>query len=251
MIADIRDHSGAPNTDPDLSDVAPDSPDSERYRLLPFRSPAALEMHAYAAQLRGERQTRPTDDIVSRLAAVGREASTLSEAEFQAMFLLLLVAGNETTRSALSLGIQAFLDHPEQWQLLREGSDVDLAVEEVLRWTTPLHHFRRTATQDTTLRGRTIRAGDKVVIWYTSADHDEDVFTDPYRFDITRNPNPQIAFGRGGPHRCLGEHVARTEIRIVLEELLTRGVTLTQAGPARRVRSNFTNGLKALPVQVS
>ncbi|MGW1027688.1 cytochrome P450 [Streptomyces sp. NPDC002577] len=238
------------NTDPDLGDVAPDSPESERYRLLPFRSPASLEMHAYASRLRADRTACPAGDIVSTLAAGEVEGSPLSEAEFQAMFLLLLVAGNETTRSALALGIRAFLDHPDQWELLRAGADLDLAVEEVLRWTTPLHHFRRTATCDTELRGRRISAGDKVVVWYTSANRDEDVFTDPYRFDVARDPNPQIAFGRGGPHRCLGEHLARVEIRVVLEELLARDLTLRQDGPARRVRSNFTNGLKSLPVRV-
>ncbi|WP_217553280.1 cytochrome P450 [Streptomyces sp. GbtcB6] len=238
------------NTDPDLSEVQPDSPESERYRLLPFRSPAALEMHAYANALRAERTVRPPDDVVTRLAQARIDELPLSEQEFQAMFLLLLVAGNETTRSALSLGIQAFLDHPGQWELLLAGADLDAAVEEVLRWTTPLHHFRRTATRDTELRGRRIRAGEKVVVWYTSANRDEEVFADPYRFDVTRDPNPHIAFGRGGPHRCLGEHLARVEIRVVLQELLAHGVTLYADGPARRVRSNFTNGLKSLPVRV-
>ncbi|MFC1406305.1 cytochrome P450 [Streptacidiphilus cavernicola] len=238
------------NTDPELTDVLPDSADSERYRLLPFRSPAALQMHEYASRLRAARRDRPAEDVLSRLAAARIDGLPLDEREFQAMFLLLLVAGNETTRSALSLGIQAFVEHPDQWQLLLDGADLDLAVEEVLRWTTPLHHFRRTATRDTELRGRRIRAGDKVVVWYTSANRDEEVFTDPYRFDVTRDPNPQIAFGRGGPHRCLGEHLARTEIRVVLEELVARGVTLRGNGPARRVHSNFTNGLKSLPVLV-
>ncbi|MFD4504659.1 cytochrome P450 [Streptomyces sp. NPDC058457] len=238
------------NTDPDLSEVQPDSPESEQYRLLPFRSPAALEMHAFANALRAERTARPLDDVVTRLAQARIDELPLSEQEFQAMFLLLLVAGNETTRSALSLGIQAFLDHPGQWELLLAGADLGAAVEEVLRWTTPLHHFRRTATRDTELRGRRIRAGEKVVVWYTSANRDEEVFADPYRFDVTRDPNPHIAFGRGGPHRCLGEHLARGEIRVVFEELLAHRVTLHADGPARRVRSNFTNGLKSLPVRV-
>lgn len=239
------------NTDPDLSEIQPDSPESDRYRLLPFRSPAALEMHAYARALRADRAEHPQDDVVTRLGQARIDGLPLTEAEFQAMFLLLLVAGNETTRSALSLGIQALVAHPAQWELLRAGADLDRAVEEILRWTTPLHHFRRTATRDTELRGRHIRAGDKVVIWYTSANRDENVFRAPYDFDITRDPNPHLAFGRGGPHRCLGEHLARVEIRLVLEEFLALGVTLHADGPARRVRSNFTNGLKSLPVRVS
>ncbi|MQY02691.1 cytochrome P450 [Actinomadura macrotermitis] len=234
------------NTDPDLAEVLLDSPASDAYRLLPFRSPAALDMHAYSRRLHDRRRVAPRGDLVSRLATAG-----LTGQEEDAMFLLLIVAGNETTRSALSLGVQAFLEHPGEWERLRERPDLlDSAVEEVLRWTTPLHHFRRTATRDAVLRGRRIRAGDKVVVWYTSANRDEAVFKDPYAFDVGRYPNPQIAFGRGGPHRCLGEHLARLEIRTVLAELLRRGVRLEAAGPAARIRSNFTNGLKRLPVRV-
>jgi cytochrome P450 len=239
------------NTDADLSAVQPDSPESDPYRLLPFRSPAARQMHAYARELRTARQDRPAADLATALATAATDGSPLSESEFEAMFLLLIVAGNETTRSALSLGIQAFIEHPDQWDRLLQGADLDLAVEEVLRWTTPLHHFRRTATRPVELRGTPIERGDKVLVWYTSANRDELVFADPYAFDVTRDPNPQIAFGRGGPHRCLGEHLARLEIRTVLTQLVERGVRLDQTGPARRIRSNFTNGLKSLPVTVA
>jgi len=123
------------------------------------------------------------------------------------------------------------------------------AVEEVLRWSTPFLHFRRTATEDVELRGQSIRAGEKVVLWYASANHDEDEFTDPHRFDIGRDPNAHVTFGGGGPHFCLGAHLARLEIRIVLEELLDRVPGIEQAGPAERMRSNWTNGLKRLPVR--
>ena len=166
------------------------------------------------------------------------------------MCLLLVVAGNETTRAALSLGLEALAAHPGQWELLAAGADLDTAVEEILRWTTPLHHFRRTATRDTVLRGQRISAGDKVVVWYTSANRDEAAFADPYAFDVTRDPNPHVAFGRAGPHRCLGEHLARLEIRIVLAELLRRAARLEVTGPPRRIRSNFTNGLKSLPLRL-
>ena len=235
-------------TDPDLGD---EGTGSDRYRLLPFRSPAALEMREYSGWFRGTARQRGDDtSLLARLASARTDGEALSQAEYDAMFLLLVVAGNETTRSALALGIEALARHPGQWLRLRGGADLDAATEEILRWTTPLHHFRRTATRDVVLHGRAIRAGEKVVVWYTSANRDEDVFADPYRFDVTRNPNPQISFGLGGPHRCLGEHLARLEIKTVLAELLSRVSRLQLAGPPRRIRSNFTNGLKSLPVRV-
>jgi cholest-4-en-3-one 26-monooxygenase len=169
------------------------------------------------------------------------------------MFLLLVVAGNETTRQAIALSVQALFDHPGQIAVLRDASDRDwrLAVEELLRWTTPLHHFRRTATCDVELSGHTITAGDKVVVWYTSANRDDAVFPDPYRLDLRRSPNPHTTFGRGGPHRCLGEHLARLELRAVLRELLPVLPRLRPDGPPARIRSNFTNGLKRFPVRVT
>ena len=238
------------NTDPDLTDVLLDSPDSERYRLLPFRSPASLQMHAYAQRLAGERNQEPRADVLTKLVSARVNGSPLPQREIDAMFLLLIVAGNETTRSALSLGIQMFLANPDRWEQARglDGAGLDRAVEELLRWTTPLHHFRRTATRDVELRGRQIRAGDKVVVWYSSANRDDEVFTEPDAVDLGRDPNPHVTFGRGGPHRCLGEHLARLELRVVLTELLGRAERLEPAGPARRIRSNFTNGLKSLPV---
>lgn len=235
-------------TDPDLGD---EGTGSDRYRMLPFRSPAALEMREYSGWFRDAARQRGDDtSLLARLADARTGTEALSQADYDAMFLLLVVAGNETTRSALALGIEALARHPEQWLRLRGGADLDAATEEILRWSTPLHHFRRTATRDGVLRGRTIRAGDKVVVWYTSANRDEDVFPDPYRFDVARNPNPQISFGLGGPHRCLGEHLARLEIKTVVAELLSRISRLELAGPPRRIRSNFTNGLKSLPVRV-
>ena len=239
------------NTDPDLTDVLFDGADSDDHRLLPFRNPASLEMHAYGRSIARLRAADPRDDLVSHLVNGARGRDRLVGRDFDAMFLLLVVAGNETTRSALSLGVQAFLDHPQEWERLRRLGPQALpaATEEVLRFTTPLHHFRRTATRDATLAGRPIAAGDKVVVWYPSANRDGTVFADPDRFDVARDPNPHVSFGRGGPHRCVGEHLARLEIRITLEELLLRVRHLEQAGPASRVRSTFVNGLKALPVR--
>jgi cytochrome P450 len=238
------------NTDPELTDVLFDSADSDDYRLLPFRNPASLEMFAYGRGLADRRREAPREDLVSHLVHGTQGRQPLSDRDFDAMFLLLVVAGNETTRSALALGLDAFLDHPEQWRRLQSlgPAAAGLATEEVLRWTTPLHHFRRTATVDTVLAGQPIAAGDKVVIWYPSGNRDESVFPAPDTFDIARDPNPQLTFGRGGPHRCIGEHLARLEVQITLEEILPRVDRFERAGTARRVRSNFVNGLKTLPV---
>jgi len=205
-------------------------------------------MRQYSGRFRSG-LSQADESLLAQLAGAELDGLPVSQKDFDAMFRLLIVAGNETTRSALALGIEALASHPVQWHRLRAGLDLDVAAEEILRWTTPLHHFRRTATRDTTLAGRRIQAGDKVVVWYTSANRDEAVFADPYQFDLSRSPNPQIAFGLGGPHRCLGEHLARLEIRTVLEELRSRIGQLELAGPPRRIRSNFTNGLKSLPVR--
>ena len=240
------------NTDPDLTDVLFDSADSDDFRLLPFRNPASLQMHAYGRSLAEQRAEEPRDDLVSHLVHGIAGRDPLLGKDFDAMFLLLVVAGNETTRSALGLGLDALLDHPEQWRRLQQlgPAAVESATEEVLRWTTPLNNFRRTATRDTTLAGQPIAEGDKVVIWYPSANRDETIFVNPDVFDITRQTNPHVSFGRGGPHRCIGEHLARVEIQITLEELAKRVDRFERAGAARRVRSNFVHGLKSLPVRV-
>jgi cytochrome P450 len=235
-------------TDPDLGDA---DTGSDAYRLLPFRSPAALEMNAYSRRFHARAMQRPGEDLLSLLAHADIDGQPLSQHDYDSMCMLLIVAGNETTRAALSLGLEALATYPAQWNRLKDGADLSTATEEILRWTTPLHHFRRTATRNVVLSGRHIRAGDKVVVWYTSANRDEEIFPDPYVFDVTRDPNPHVTFGRAGPHRCLGEHLARLEIRIVLEELLSRVDRLELAGQARRIRSNFTNGLKSLPVRTA
>ncbi len=240
------------NTDPDLASVLLDGGESERYRLLPFRSPAALEMFAYGRRLSEARQQQPRPDLVTALVQGTIGGRPLPRREIDAMFLLLVVAGNETTRQAVALGVQALLDHPDQIAILHGADDRGwrTAVEELLRWTTPLHHFRRTATRDVQLGRSRIAAGDKVVVWYTSANRDENVFRDPYRLDLRRSPNPHTTFGRGGPHRCLGEHLARLELRVLLQELLPVLPRLEPDGKPERIRSNFTNGLKRFPVRV-
>jgi cytochrome P450 len=241
------------NTDPDLTSVLLDGGESEQYRLLPFRNPAALELFKYSQTLSADRRERPQSDLVTELTRATLGGEPLESREIDAMFLLLVVAGNETTRQAIALGVQALIDHPDQIALLGDLDDSGwhTAVEELLRWTTPLHHFRRTATRDVELHGKKIAAGEKVVVWYTSANRDESVFKDAYRLDLRRSPNPHTTFGRGGPHHCLGEHLARLELRVLLDELRTMLPRLEVSGAPVRIRSNFTNGLKRLPVRLS
>ena len=241
------------NTDPDFADVLHDSPESERYRLVPFRSPAALELFEYAHGIAAERRAAPTDDLVSHLVNTEIDGERLTERELDTMFLLLVVAGNETTRQAIAHGMLALVDHPAQWQRLREEPELvsETAADEVLRWSSPVLHFRRTAMRDLDLRGQRIAAGDKVVVWYVSANFDEDVFEEPLRFDVGRRPNRHITFGGGGPHYCLGAHLAKLEVKVLFEELLPRLADLELTGPAERVRSNFTNALKRMPVRVT
>ena len=168
------------------------------------------------------------------------------------MFLLLVVAGNETTRQAIAHGMQAFMDFPEELERLRsDPALMPTAVEEIIRWATPVLHFRRTATRDVELRGAQIKEGDKVVTWYASANFDERVFADPLRFDVGRKPNEHVSFGRGGPHFCLGAHLAKLEVKIMFEELIPRLLSIEPTGPPTRMRTNFTNALKAMPVRVA
>jgi cholest-4-en-3-one 26-monooxygenase len=213
---------------------------------------AAGEMYAYAQTLADERRKRPTDDIVNDLITAEVDGHKLDDLEFNLFFLLLAVAGNETTRNAISHGMHAFIQNPDQRQkLIDDPSLIDTAVEEVLRWATPVMYFRRTATEDYELHGETIKTGDPVVFWHISANRDEEVFDDPLAFDITRAPDPssaQISFGGGGPHFCLGANLARAEIKVMFEELMAHIPDMELAGPVDRLRSNFINGLKRMPV---
>ncbi|KAB2364420.1 cytochrome P450 [Actinomadura montaniterrae] len=240
------------NTDPDYADVLLHSEESERYRDLPFRSPASLEVFEYGRELAAKRRGGAGTDLVSRLVnQTPMDGVPLSDRDFDNYFLLLVVAGNETTRHAITHAMRALIEHPEQAERLREEPELmPVAVEEFLRWASPVYHFRRTATRDTEVGGTAIRAGDKVVLWFASANRDEDVFADPYRFDVTRTPNDHIAFGKGS-HFCLGSALARLEMRIMFEELLPRLADVRLAGGIRRVRSNFVNGIKEMPVTVA
>ncbi len=239
------------NTDPEYTDHVVDLTDTEQFRLIPFRSPAGLEVFRYAQQAAAQRRQQPTDDVISRLLAPTSDGTPLSDLEFNNFFALLVAAGNDTTRYTITGGLKALLDHPAQLERLRrDPSLIPRATEEILRWTTVTMHFRRTATCDVAVGNRLIRRGDKVVLWWMGADYDERAFPDPYRFDIERTPNDHVAFGRNGPHLCLGAWLARMEVRLTLEELLPRVVSIEQAGQHERLRSNFISGIKHLPVRV-
>ena len=209
---------------------------------------AAAEMYLYANQLAAERRERPGDDLVSVLMNAEVEGERLTELEFDLFFVLLAVAGNETTRNLISGGMLALMEHPEQHaRLLANPALMPTAVEEMLRWVSAVIEFRRTATRDTVLRGQTIRAGDKVIIYYISANRDEEVFPAADRFDVGRSPNDHLAFGIG-EHFCLGSNLARLEIRVLFEELLRRLPDIELAGPVDRLRSSLINGIKRMPV---
>ncbi len=211
---------------------------------------ASLELYMYANQLGVERKNNRRDDLVSTLMQAEVDGEKLKEAEFNAFFMLLAVAGNETTRNAISGGMLALIEHREQRaRLVADPSLMLTAVDEMLRWVSPVMQFRRTATRDTEIRGQEISEGDKVVMYYPSANRDEDIFSDGDVFDIGRSPNEHVAFGPGGPHFCLGSNLARLEIRIMFEELLRRLPNIELAGAVQRLRSNFINGIKHMPVR--
>jgi cytochrome P450 len=240
------------NTDPEFTTHPVGLVDTDEYRLMPFRSPVSGELFAYAAEQARVRREQPTDDVISLLLRPKRDGEPLSEHEFKNFFTLLVAAGNDTTRYSMAAGLHALIERPEQLAELRDNPVlVAAATEEILRWGTVTMHFRRTATRDTEMAGKKIKAGDKVLLWYISGDYDECQFSDPYFFDIRRTPNEHLAFGLKSPHKCIGEHLARVEIRVLLEELLPRIADIRLSGPLERLRSNFISGIKHLPVKVS
>jgi cholest-4-en-3-one 26-monooxygenase len=212
---------------------------------------AATALYTYATQLAEQRRAEPRDDIVTKLITEVDD-DALGAHEFEVFVLALAVAGNETTRTAMSQGMLALLDEPAQMQLLRSNPELaGRAADEIIRWASPIVYFRRTATRDIEMHGVTIREHDPVVLYYLSANYDDTVFADPRRFDISRSPNPHVSFGGGGPHYCLGAHLARLEITVLLEELLVSTHSVERAGEPARLRSSWINGLKHLPVTVT
>ncbi len=219
-------------------------------RLLPFSSPASHAMFTFADEMADVKRQSPQEDVVTHLVEAEDAGDRLSRSEYRNMFHILVLGGNETTRTAFSHGAMALAENPDQWERLKsDPSLVESAVEEFLRFSTPLMHMRRTAAHDTELAGTAIAAGDKVVMWYNSANFDPEVFEDPLTFDVGRDQGAHQAFGGGGPHFCLGAFLARMEIRVLLEEMLARDLDLELTGEPERAPSNFVHGIHSLPMK--
>jgi cholest-4-en-3-one 26-monooxygenase len=211
---------------------------------------ASASLYMYVNELAKQRKRDPRDDIVTKLINAEVDGEKLTELEFDMFMLLLSVAGNETTRNTTAWGMWALMQNPDQYAALRADPDALLpgAIEEILRWASPVYYFRRTATVDTEVGGQAIREGDKVVMWHISANRDEEVFADPFRFDITRDPNEHVAFGGGGHHFCLGANLARKELELIFREVLERIPDMRLTGEPQILRSNFIGGVKHMPV---
>ncbi len=253
VIADLM---GVPQEDRhklfDWSNQMIGSDDPEYGVTEEIAAQAMMDLYAYASELAAQKRANPHDDLISVLSTASVDGEKLSELELDLFFLILTVAGNETTRNLISHGMVALLEHPEQLQALRDNRDLlPGAIEEMLRWASPVMHFRRTATKDLVLGGQNIKKGDKVVIWYISANRDEQQFPDPHTFNIERTPNEHVAFGGAGPHFCLGANLARREIEIMFDTILDRLHNIKFDGEVSRLRSNFINGLKHIPITFS
>ena len=210
---------------------------------------SSLEIYEYAQALGEDRRRNPREDITSALMQAELDGERLTASEFGSFFILLVVAGNETTRNAISHGMKALTDHPDQRRLWWDdfAAGARNAVEEIVRWATPVISFRRTVTADTEIRGVPVKAGDKIVLWYNSGNRDEHNFEAPQSFDVLRYPNNHLGFGAGGPHFCLGASLARREIAVMFEEIARRLPRLEVTGPPAMLQSNFIHGIKAMP----
>lgn len=208
---------------------------------------ANAELMGYAYTMAEERRRCPADDIVTRLVQADIDGEALGETEFAFFVILLAVAGNETTRNAMTHGINAFAEHPDQWELYKRQRP-ETAVDEIVRWATPVHCFQRTAKVDTELGGVAIGQGQRVGLFYSSANYDEEVFDRPFSFDILRDPNPHLAFGGQGTHYCIGANLARMEIRLIFDEIANQLPDITRMAKPHRLRSGWINGVKDLQV---
>nr|WP_040519611.1 cytochrome P450 [Gordonia malaquae] len=208
---------------------------------------ANMEILGYGYNMAEERRKCPADDIVTQLVEADIDGAGLTEAEFGFFFILLTVAGNETTRNAITHGINAFLDNPDQWELFKKERPAT-AVDEIVRWATPVNCFQRTAVRDTVVGGQEIKAGERVGLFYGSANYDEDIFEDPYTFNILRDPNPHVGFGGNGTHFCIGANLARMEINLMFNALADMVPDITKLAEPNRLRHGWINGIKELQV---
>ncbi|MCB1328955.1 MAG: cytochrome P450 [Maritimibacter sp.] len=241
------------NTDPDFTTHVLDKMETDEYRLMPFNSPAGAELFDYAKDLMAEKnRTGDTEGVLHMILQPDKDGEVMPEVEFRNFFCLLVAAGNDTTRYSIAAGIQALAHQPELLGQMQEGGEIwKTAPDEIIRWATPALYFRRTATRELEMHGQTVREGDKVLLWWASGNRDETVFDDPFRVKLDRAPNPHVSFGQGGPHVCLGMHLARLEVRILFQELAKRISRVEPAGPHRFLRSNFVGGIKHLPVTMT
>ena len=241
------------NTDPDYTDFVLDKVDTDEYRMLPFRSPAAMELFDYANKLLKRKRDGESVGIVNIILQPDKDGHVISDDEFRNFFCLAVAAGNDTTRYSISACMHALANHPTLMQQLKENignKDFFLrATDELIRWASPTTHFRRTATSDFEYKGKQVKKGDKVVLWFLSANRDEEMFDKPYEIDLLRKPNRYLSFGQGGPHVCLGMFLAKLEVRVVLEELAKRVTKIEQVAQHSYLRSNFILGIKSLPVK--
>jgi cholest-4-en-3-one 26-monooxygenase len=211
---------------------------------------ASAQIYALCDAVADDRRRNPRDDLMTALVEAELDGERLDNLELNLFFITLVVAGNETTRNLINHSMLALLEHPDQAQRLRDDPSLwDTAVDEMLRWGSSIHNFRRTATKDIELSGMPIAAGDKVVIYYASANRDEAVFDDPHAFDVARTPNDHVTFGGGGVHYCLGASLARAEIRATMRQVVDRLPAIELAGPPERLTSDFVNGIKRMPVK--
>jgi cholest-4-en-3-one 26-monooxygenase len=209
---------------------------------------AMVEMISYFMELAEDRKARPANDIVTKLVTADIDGQELTSDEFAFFTLVLSVAGNETTRNAITHGMVAFLEHPQQWELFKRERP-ETAADEIVRWSTPVVVFQRTAKEDVELGGQLIKKGDRVGMYYAAANFDPEVFEDPYTFDVTRDPNPHLGFGGTGPHYCIGANLARMEINLIFNAIADHLPDISMLGDPQRLRSGWLNGIKALPVQ--
>lgn len=242
------------NSDPDFTKHVLDQSDTDAFRLMPFRSPAGVELYDYARKLMADKErSGDTDGILHLILQPDDDGNTITEDEFRNFFCLLVAAGNDTTRYTIAGALHALANQPGLLKTLAKAdkATLDLAADEFVRWASPAMHFRRTVTRDFEMHGKQLSAGDKILLWFVSGNFDATAFEKPFEVNPTRKPNRHLGFGQGGPHLCLGMWLARLEVRVVLQALVNRFSNIEQIGEHAFVRSNFLGGIKQLPVRVT